>query len=768
MLLNPLFGLVGDSSPSGSAAVGNDVDGNPFQEIFQGVQQANGGGQSSGSGYPSLADVIAETISAEQSQSSGDGSQPAADRPQNPGLERHTSGHPLQGQTVTVQAEPEVPIEPGLTNGVTRVSSQNPVLSEASESPLDLGEKTDPAVPPTISQTELPFLEDEFRTIGGNERPNQSASSHSPETNTIEPAGLSEDDASVWLDGDASDRDGSSTVPAPRGQVWDSQQEPLPDANRFSYSTTPRDRTEDQSLSLTDDSEGTATTPVDRDQVLDKQADPVRFVGGVERSARTESFEDFVTGERGGSNSQVHTPAPQAPGLASTQSRLSEPYGSSEESSRLDGSNIEVTSPRRFASPQQNLFGLAPEATVNGTALSETIQGQSASGESESSGQVSPSIPSDANTDLSPRVADLLRSMDDDVEQAGGPRLPKQVNLSERPATMGSEQGTALPDARPSQEAASVGPGQTPESRIGTRAETPQIGTVRQSQVDSVRQGQAGIVRQSQSGEVDLLVEPNVRTDELAGVIKGSDPELLRKDEPQVTHSTVNRPTILDRARVTADPYAQTDASSESEVQLQDLLPSSRPEAQAISNTPAAPESGLLPSNGVARGGQGLPSVEISDQQAPPPTDVEESKVTNQIVRGARFLTREGANQVTLRLDPPELGEITIRLSSVDKVLSGEIRVESRMVQEIVNRNMAELRESLGNQGIQVDNIEVSVESGGRSNVDRDGSAASRREEADRDRNPASDRDSQTRDQDESQERRSPRILNDGEVDYVV
>ena len=65
----------------------------------------------------------------------------------------------------------------------------------------------------------------------------------------------------------------------------------------------------------------------------------------------------------------------------------------------------------------------------------------------------------------------------------------------------------------------------------------------------------------------------------------------------------------------------------------------------------------------------------FSDQPIAQPTEMEESKVTSQIVRGARFISREGANQVTLRLDPPELGEVTIRLSSINKTVTGEIRV---------------------------------------------------------------------------------------------
>ena len=115
-----------------------------------------------------------------------------------------------------------------------------------------------------------------------------------------------------------------------------------------------------------------------------------------------------------------------------------------------------------------------------------------------------------------------------------------------------------------------------------------------------------------------------------------------------------------------------------------------------------------------------------------------------------------------------ELGEVTIRLSSSNNTLSGEIRVESRMVQEIVSRNIGELRESLMNQGIRVDNIEVSVESGGRSSVDRDGSAPSQRDRADRDGQSKSDRDRQPQEQNDQRELAERQSTGDGNVDYVA
>jgi len=239
------------------------------------------------------------------------------------------------------------------------------------------------------------------------------------------------------------------------------------------------------------------------------------------------------------------------------------------------------------------------------------------------------------------------------------------------------------------------------------------------------------------------------------------------REDPLITRGSTLDPAILNRARVVNVERSQSEESPGVDIVLQDLMPAERPEGQIIRTIPLEPSAGSISSIGNLRGSQeGFPSVDFSDQ--PTPTHVKESKVTDQIVRGARFLSREGANQITLRLDPPELGEITIRLSSTGKSLTGEIRVESRMVQDIVNRNLAVLRDSLSGQGIKVDTLQVSVESGSRSGVDSDGSKAFHREDTHPNRQPASDQHSRSEQRDDQQEQQPRQVVQDGNVDFVA
>ena len=144
-------------------------------------------------------------------------------------------------------------------------------------------------------------------------------------------------------------------------------------------------------------------------------------------------------------------------------------------------------------------------------------------------------------------------------------------------------------------------------------------------------------------------------------------------------------------------------------------------------------------------------------------------RVSEQIIRSARVLNRDGATQVTMRLDPPELGEVSIRLASTQNgIVSGEIAVESQKVQEIVQRNMGALREALSEQGIQIDQIDVSVDERGGSNLaDREAFREALEDRADNSRSDADQQHSQEQQEMPEEESQAPPSI-DGGVNFVA
>ena len=66
-----------------------------------------------------------------------------------------------------------------------------------------------------------------------------------------------------------------------------------------------------------------------------------------------------------------------------------------------------------------------------------------------------------------------------------------------------------------------------------------------------------------------------------------------------------------------------------------------------------------------------------------------------------------GFQQAIIDLEPPSLGRVHIRLLFEDSTLSAQIQVRNGMVSEIVKGNLAQLRNVLSEQGIQIDNFQV-------------------------------------------------------------
>ncbi|HIB98743.1 TPA: hypothetical protein EYO63_03455 [Candidatus Poribacteria bacterium] len=71
-----------------------------------------------------------------------------------------------------------------------------------------------------------------------------------------------------------------------------------------------------------------------------------------------------------------------------------------------------------------------------------------------------------------------------------------------------------------------------------------------------------------------------------------------------------------------------------------------------------------------------------------------------------------GMQEAVIDLEPPRLGRLHIRLLFEDSSLNARIHVRNAMVAEVVRGNLAQLRSALTDQGIQIDNFQVTTGSG--------------------------------------------------------
>ena len=102
------------------------------------------------------------------------------------------------------------------------------------------------------------------------------------------------------------------------------------------------------------------------------------------------------------------------------------------------------------------------------------------------------------------------------------------------------------------------------------------------------------------------------------------------------------------------------------------------------------------------------------------------------ITREAKLLTSEHRSEVRMRLDPPHLGKMTMRLVMQENRLEARMVVETAEARLMLEETMPQLRQSLQDQGVDVHTIDVQVrdqnQSGQQaSNLDREESGDERK-----------------------------------------
>jgi len=93
---------------------------------------------------------------------------------------------------------------------------------------------------------------------------------------------------------------------------------------------------------------------------------------------------------------------------------------------------------------------------------------------------------------------------------------------------------------------------------------------------------------------------------------------------------------------------------------------------------------------------------------APSPASAD---VVRQLVEQMRLDMRGGmVNEMKLTLRPESLGEISLRILTHNSIVTAQFIAENSRVRDIIEANMAELRQALEEQGIQVSELNVSVD----------------------------------------------------------
>ncbi len=86
-----------------------------------------------------------------------------------------------------------------------------------------------------------------------------------------------------------------------------------------------------------------------------------------------------------------------------------------------------------------------------------------------------------------------------------------------------------------------------------------------------------------------------------------------------------------------------------------------------------------------------------------------ERLVMTQTLDKIRVLSRNGSQEIQVRLDPPELGRMQMKLAVDGSSVAARVTVESESVKQVLENGLPQLREALSSQGLRVERFDVQV-----------------------------------------------------------
>ena len=181
---------------------------------------------------------------------------------------------------------------------------------------------------------------------------------------------------------------------------------------------------------------------------------------------------------------------------------------------------------------------------------------------------------------------------------------------------------------------------------------------------------------------------------------QGNNPSLERRENPTVTTTTeesslftANSGSEVEAEAEIVSPTAtsttqQTAAASNN---IDEILLDTLPNFNPLLNMP----------NNMVDAEIVLPNL----PQAP----VNPQEVMEQIVQSMRLIVSGNFSEMRIQLKPEHLGDMTMKIATINSIVTAQFTVESQRVKEIIEANFNQLRDSLNAQGIEIGNVEVSV-----------------------------------------------------------
>ena len=89
------------------------------------------------------------------------------------------------------------------------------------------------------------------------------------------------------------------------------------------------------------------------------------------------------------------------------------------------------------------------------------------------------------------------------------------------------------------------------------------------------------------------------------------------------------------------------------------------------------------------------------------------TRILNQVLDGIKVMTSENMSSMEMQLNPESLGKLSIQVISKNGVVTAQIAAQSEAVKEAVESQIAVLRQNMEENGLKIEDVEVTVASHG-------------------------------------------------------
>ncbi len=86
-------------------------------------------------------------------------------------------------------------------------------------------------------------------------------------------------------------------------------------------------------------------------------------------------------------------------------------------------------------------------------------------------------------------------------------------------------------------------------------------------------------------------------------------------------------------------------------------------------------------------------------------------KLADKITKMAKFTVNKEQSEMKIQLEPKHLGRMSMKLSVEDHQLNGTVRVETHEAKALIQDNLPQLRESIADKGVDIQKLDVFVQS---------------------------------------------------------